>query len=264
MFIVWGRKVVRRKLGYIADFCPVCRELRPFTLNVVRRVSHVYYIPLGRGDELGHDRTCQECRTLYQAKDTTYLQVARRQMPFEELKRVTHPTLDAVIRDRLELEHRVRNGRLKLSPADRFAWIKAPFMYLSPRVEWRFASTHIDKEVGLAIIATLVLPFVVGNVTSAYFPDVTPQATAISICAGLSVIIWQLIGSGSRFMRREIIPVLARSLAPLQPTQQELEAVINEIRQGTHKIGRKVKPEQVLEQIHASVGAIGGVPRLLG
>ena len=260
MFIVWGRKVVRRKLGSVADFCPVCRNLGPFTLNVVRRVSHVYYIPLGRGDVLGHERTCQECRTPYQAKDTTYLQVARRRLPFEELKRVTYPTLDAAARDRLELEDRVRNGRLKLSSADRFAWIKAPFMYLSPRVEWRFASTHIDKEVGLAIIATLALPFVVGNVTRAYFPDVSPQATAISFCTGLSVVIWQLIGSGSRFMRREIIPVLARSLAPLQPTQQELEAVIHEIRQGTHKIGRKVK----LEQIQASVGAIGGVPKLSG
>jgi len=32
MFIVWGKKRVERKQGMVADFCPICREVRAFTL----------------------------------------------------------------------------------------------------------------------------------------------------------------------------------------------------------------------------------------
>lgn len=47
MIIVWGRKVVRRKAGYVADFCPCCRGLRPFMLYAHRSVAHIQRIPLG-------------------------------------------------------------------------------------------------------------------------------------------------------------------------------------------------------------------------
>ena len=136
---------------------------------------------------------------------------------------------------------------------------EGPLARAIPGYAHRSEQTAMAGAVGRALTRGEPLIVEAGTGTGKTFAYLVP-----ALLSGLSVIIWQLIGSGSRFMRREIIPVLARSLAPLQPTQQELEAVVNEIRQGTHKIGRKVKPEQVLEQIQASVGAIGGVPRLLG
>jgi hypothetical protein len=50
-------------------------------------------------------------------------------------------------------------------------------------------------------------------------------------------------------MRRQIVPALARSLRPLQPTQEEIEAVLGEIKQGTHKIARRLDPAELMEQI---------------
>lgn len=28
MFIIWGTKRVNTRLGYVADFCPICRDLQ--------------------------------------------------------------------------------------------------------------------------------------------------------------------------------------------------------------------------------------------
>jgi hypothetical protein len=261
MYIVWGKKIVRRKRGYVVDFCPICRELRPFTLYSIRRVSHVYYVSLGMGVELGHERTCLECGTVYEAKDTTYSQISRKRLTLDELKQGTFPNVDAVYQDRLALEERIRNGRAKLSPADRFALNKEPFMYLSARVNRRFATTHIDKGVGIAIIAAILLAIGVVRVTADYFPESLPEAAMISVAVGVAAIIWQAIASGPRYMRREILPILARCLQPLHPTEQELEAVITELGYGPYKIARKLKAGQVFEQIHAGMGAI--VPKAL-
>lgn len=256
MFIVWGKKITRRKRGYVVDFCPICRELRAFTLHSLRRVGHVYYIPLGLGEKIGHERTCLECGTAYQAKDTTYAQISRRRLSLDELKQATFPNVDAVYQDRMALEERIRNGRAKLSPADRFALIKEPFMFLSARVERRFATTHIDMGVGIAIVAAVLLPIAVVRVTTAYFPDLLPQATVGSLLVGVAAIIWQAFASGPRFMRQEVLPILSRCLQPLQPTEQELDAVISELRQGPYKIAHKLKAAQVFTRIHDEVGAI--------
>ena len=250
MIIVWGRKVIRRKAGYVADFCPCCRGLRIFTLYVHRSVAHIQHIPLGFGDEVGFSRVCHVCRAPYGARDTTYAKVSRRPLPLQELKQTTYPSLDNDSQERLALEENVRAGRVKLSRADRFAWVKAPFMYLSPRVER--GSMHMDKELAITLASCIVLYAFVGYVSRNYFPGLAVKINLIALVALTAVTVWQLRQSGSRFMRRQIIPALARSLKPLQPTQEEIEAVIAEIRQGTHKIGRRLEAAEVLEQIRGT------------
>ena len=32
MFVVWGKKHVYRKLGYVADFCEICRGPKAFLM----------------------------------------------------------------------------------------------------------------------------------------------------------------------------------------------------------------------------------------
>jgi hypothetical protein len=252
MFIAWGRKLVRRKLGYVADFCPVCRAQRVFGLLAIRSVRHFNYISLGRGDDVGYERTCDTCRTPYQANVATYASVSKKLASLEEIKTSTYPSLDAATKDRLALEDRVRTGRQRLTPAERFAWIKAPFMFLSARVERRFANVHLDKEVGFSLLGLVVLVMVVPPVARAFLPDSLEMVALVTCGVGFTVVIWQFIAAGPRFMRREILPVLAMSLKPLQPTREELESVVGEIKQGTHKIGRKVSVPQLVERINSN------------
>jgi len=66
-FIVWGKKRVTRNLGYVADFCPLCREPKPFLLQRIGMAGHVYYISAGEGELVGFHRTCQTCKTAFTA-----------------------------------------------------------------------------------------------------------------------------------------------------------------------------------------------------
>ena len=247
MIIVWGRKVVRRKAGYVADFCPCCRGLRPFTLYVHRSVAHIQRIPLGFGEEVGFDRVCNDCGAPYGATDTTYAKLSKRLLPLQELKRVTYPTLDSVSQERLALEEHVRTGRVRLSSEDRFAWVKAPFMYLAPQVER--GTLRLDKELTITLAGCIVLYLTAGYVSRNYFPEQALPVGLITLAVVLALMIWQLRASGLRFMRGQILPALARSLKPLQPTQEEIEAVIGEINRGSYKIGKSLAAAEVMEQI---------------
>ncbi|MOA70717.1 hypothetical protein D3C78_1998120 [compost metagenome] len=55
--------------------------------------------------------------------------------------------------------------------------------------------------------------------------------------------------SGRRFMKRQVIPVLAEYLRPLQPTEQELKSVLSELKQFRHKIGAKLKLADLQDQM---------------
>src|SRR5258706_9118781 len=44
MFIIWGKKRVTKSLGYVADFCPLCRDVRTFELVRVGLAGHIYYL----------------------------------------------------------------------------------------------------------------------------------------------------------------------------------------------------------------------------
>jgi hypothetical protein len=65
-----------------------------------------------------------------------------------------------------------------------------------------------------------------GERSKSHFPGLALQIGLTT----LAVMVWQLRESGSRLMRRQIVPALAPSL---RPTQEEIEAVLWEIKQGT-------------------------------
>jgi hypothetical protein len=247
MFIVWGRKIRRRRLGYVADYCPMCRAQRVFTLESIKSVRHVYYVSLGSGQLLGHERRCEECGTSFKANPATYASVSKTQLSLDELRQATYPNLEAATREQVALDERIR--RQKLSATERAALIKAPFLYLAARVERRFAATHVDAGVGLALAGALALLALAPVVTHWAPPDSALPVFLGALGLGAALVIWQVIASGPRFMRREIVPVLARALKPLQPTREELELVLGELKRVKQQIGRKLRAAELLESL---------------
>jgi hypothetical protein len=241
MFIVWGKKLVYRKIGYVADFCPICRAIKPFELKRVGSASHVYYVTAGEGQLVGYERTCKECDVSFRAEPTAYASVSKTLTPLDELRTQTFPNIDQALRDRLALEKRVQSDPMSLSPDERRALIRSPFLLLSPKVERRFASTHIDKEVGLSLVAGLALLLVVPALTHAVAADARDKLELICIVLVIVLVVWQGTLSSRRFMRRQVIPVLAGTISPLKPTESELKSVLAELKQLKHKIGTKLK-----------------------
>jgi hypothetical protein len=249
MFIIWGKKLVYRKLGHVADFCPICRTPKPFTLKRVGSAGHVYYISSGQGELVGYERTCQECGTSLQTEPTTYASISKNTVPLAELTRQTFPNLDQMLEARLALEEKVQHAPSSLSQEERYALIRSPFLILSPKVEKRFASTHIDKEIGFALIGALVLMMAGPALGHILAPDSEGAVLLTSLSLGFLMVVWQGIGAGGRFMRRQIVPVLAKCLLPLRPSDDELKSVLAELKQLRHKMGSKLKLADLRAQL---------------
>src|SRR3954470_11353636 len=176
MFIVWGKKIVYRSIGHVADFCPVCREKQAFELKRVGSASHVYYITAGEGELVGFERTCAGCRTAYRADPATYASVAKARGSLGQLAAQTFPNFDQVFRERIDLEARLRADPASITPEERQQLIRTPFIFLSQRVEKRFSSTHLDKEVGFSLLAALVLLVIGPGIARVIAPDSSDAA----------------------------------------------------------------------------------------
>ena len=250
MIIFWGRKTIRRKKGYVADFCPLCRTPNSFLLERVGSAGHIYGISFGEGKLVGFERTCQECGIAFAADPNTYVSFLKKPASLNELVIQTFPNLRVVLRERLALEEKIRQSPKTLAREERDALIRSPFLLLSAKVEKRFSAVHIDKGVGLSMIAALALVLVgLEGLKPIAPPDSQAELITIFFATGLSIVVWQIVMSGKRFMRRQIVPLLAKSLRPLQPSEPELAAALSELKKSKYKIGKKLKLEDLAEQL---------------
>lgn len=256
MFIVWGKKTVYRRLGYVADFCTTCRCSRSFAVQRVGMASHVYYITAGEGALVGFDRTCEECHTPYQADPNSYKSIAKKRGSVESLIRETFPNIADVWSERIALEARVRSEASSLAPEERVALIREPFLRLSPKVEARFASTHLDKEVGFAALGAIALLIASPAFAKAFMPDQAEPIFLTSLSLGVLLVVWQIAVSGQRYLRKQILPTLAIALKPLSPSESELKSILSELKAHGHKIGAKLRANDVWSSLAAKSGAL--------
>jgi hypothetical protein len=252
MFIVWGKKVVYRKLGHVADFCPICREVRAFEVRRVGVAGHVYYISFGDGELAGHDRTCRSCGIILKADLGSYASLSPTDAgPLEALIGQTFPNLREAAGDRLAIEEQVQQSPDSFSPDERRALLREPFLLLSPKVDQRFAAVHIDKEIGLALAAVLGLcilgPLLAAQLRSGAGFD----AFLIALALGAVLVVWMGVGAGRRYLARQVIPALATALRPLRPQEQELQQVLGELKSHKLKIGRKLRLADLQAQLKA-------------
>jgi hypothetical protein len=257
MIFIWGKKAVRHSIGYVADFCPVCRDLRRFEVKRIGMASHIYYIPLGEGALLGHVRTCAECGIDLNARPEVYKQVARARDGAAELAAQTRPDWQQVHAERLGLERHIATSADKL-PADLRKWlIREPFELLAPLVEQRFGRSQFEWRTAAAVVVLLVLIVIAAELSNAY-PTQFEWFYGPAFVIGIGGIVWQLMGVKKRYLESKIYPVIARSLRPIRPTMAELEAAAREIRAGGHKLGKLMDISALAREMKPAAGARSG------
>jgi hypothetical protein len=233
--------------------CPICREQKPFLLQRIGSARHFYYVSLGQGEFLRNEGTCQDCGVAIIAEPTTYASISKTLLPLADLARQTFPNFEEVRRERLALEKKVQSSPLSLVPQDRHALIRTPFLLLSPRVDRRYASTHIDKEIALSFVAALMLLFIGPALVREFVPAANHGYTVLLfLFLGIVLVGWQFVASGPRFLRRQVVPILAKGLRPLQPTEGELRTVLTELKELRHKIGAKMKLADLTSHLQIS------------
>jgi len=254
MFIVWGTKAVVRRLGYAADFCPICREIRAFQIQRIGKAGHLYGLTLGSGQLIGHERICLECGVTLRAEASTYQEIARKRPgpDLAALVAATFPRVRERHAERLAVEEQVARRPGSLEGGLRAALLREPFLLVSPEVERRFAQTQVDPRAAAAFGLGLVAALGVSALLARVVPggrSVAGGAFWVVFTAGIAAAVALGLQSGGRFLRSAVYPKVARALRPLDPSREELEEVLGELRRQGAKLGKKAK----LAEIQASL-----------
>ncbi|MBC8021756.1 MAG: hypothetical protein H7Y14_01470 [Burkholderiales bacterium] len=225
MLFIWGKKQVQRSLGYVADFCPVCRDLRVFQMKRLGLAGHFYYVSFGEGRLIAHVRTCTVCDIDLNGRPELYKAMNRNKLPATELAGLTRPDWQQAHASRLALERELTNAFGKV-PADvRKALIREPFDLLAPKVEDRMATTQFDGWVAAAVGVLFIL-IVIAVKAAEQFPGAGDYIWGAAWGFGLAAIASQFLLVRRRFFRKHVFPPLTLALRPLKPTRAELESAL--------------------------------------
>lgn len=252
MIFIWGKKYSFKQLGYAADFCPICRGPSAFRLRRRSLVPHVYYIPSGAGTVLGDERQCLQCRVEFNTDLARYDVLAKKRGSCEQLLAETFSGFAMVERNRLDIEKRIRRDPHEFSPADRQTLLRQPFELLANKVEADTRNLRVDAGVGLGFAAAIALLMIGVPLATRFAPDDTDMVTLTLLAIGVVIVVAQFALTSKRYVRREIGPLLVRSLAPLKPTEAELAAVVTPLRQQRVKIAKKLDLPDLMRKLEAA------------
>lgn len=252
MFFVWGKKHVTRKMGFVADFCPLCRKVSSFQLDRVGLAGHVYYVSFGKGELVGYTRKCMHCKTILNGNPDLYREVSKKLLAPGELQRLTFPNLHTQYAERLTLEQTIIHSPASLPGDTRRALLKEPFILLNPIVEKRFSSTQIDMQTGLTLLAVFVLVPFLSSLATKFAPTHVDEILLGLLLVGVGAVAAQGFLQTGRYFDKKIFPVLAPALKPLRPTTEEIASVIAELKKAELKFGKKLKQSDILEHLKRS------------
>ncbi len=111
MFIVWGTKSRQEDGGVVGDWCEGCRAPNFHKLTHYFKVSHVYYIPLGKGQHVGTTRQCTQCGTTSSCTASAYSRALTHQEALgrgiDQVLEATNPPLLAQVHKQRALEYQI-------------------------------------------------------------------------------------------------------------------------------------------------------------
>jgi len=249
MLLVWGRKWYTRKLGFVADFCEICRRPQPFRLARKSLVGHFWYLPMGSTHAVRHQGSCTQCATEVVTDRARYAQVLKKKPgSTRDLLATTLPNHEHVLQHRMAAERAVRDNLAALPAAARRDLLVRPFAALSPMVEQRFATTYLDAWSALAMLSFLVFPAMLQALFAVVSQDDRDLGLLVGLGLSLALVIGVTIGAKRRWIRKFVAPRLGDCLKPLQATGAEIEGIIGELKQHKHKLGKYLRASDLQAQ----------------
>ncbi len=242
MFIVFGEKTARRKLGFVAEDCPKCDAIRPVRITRVGMSPHIFWLPLGKGRLIGYYGVCQQCGGELDIDPTDYAFLSRKKVDsLTDLQNLTNPKLDP-------------NNRDAVAAFERFERIRKPLLRANHDLQERYAGgTRFDRTSGLAFLVTLAIPVIMFTTDLTFLSYPVQQAIGT---ASIWAFILGLIGSivlvarePRRFFRRELEPQLVKELLVVNARADELDDCLKLIKKYEYRVYDHVSTRRLMEQI---------------
>lgn len=263
-FFISGRRLTTKKMGLVAEFCPVCRRITSFAIDRIGVASTIFLIHFGSGRQIGHLGTCQECGCSREMDILHYPVLEKRPaVTIEALAKTTSPAIAETYKERLELEKQICMNPRKIAPGTRRELLLEPFKYLSADTEKHcHALLNADQHSNLAFLCTLLWPFVfflsIAGINSLFKIDIARHpsydkilgpALGLLLLAGIILTLVLMFLSSGRYINKVIMPSLIRALTPLRPSLEELQEALATFKNAGLIIGRKISARK----LHAAI-----------
>jgi hypothetical protein len=254
MLIIHGTKQTEKKLGVVADYCPLCHSLRPFDLLRRGTVGHLYYIPLGKSTLLGHFVHCRTCGGELATSPTRYAAIEKRAgLDIDTLAHVTLPNWSELHHERLAIRELLRHSPHTVSAEVRQQMLLEILRILDPPVQVRYRSTAFDTRAGLVCFFSF-LAFIAIEIAAYHGPPDSRESTIttswIVLGLGLVYTLIETIRGRYRFVQSVTLPALIRAWRPIQPTDDEVRSTFSTARRVDVQIARKLTPEIVIHELN--------------
>ncbi|MGD1906100.1 MAG: DnaJ C-terminal domain-containing protein [Leptolyngbyaceae cyanobacterium] len=256
----WLHKRVFRKLGYVADFCPICGTVRPFALFKLRFTPWLTFGVLPTDPRSGklaeHVGDCQKCSVRIPMNVERYRSISQRlsadiNADLPVLTQETFPNVREHYRERFDaMEILWKNPESPQAKKIRASLIEEPFWLLAPLATER---SMVDVEILTLLalgIAGVVLMFL-------HADEPVPQWSfwvGLPMTLGPLLPMWVIVMlARQRFLRKK---QLQERLNSLQPTLLELQTCVNTLRQKQYPL-RWISSGQKLFDFLQSTGQRG-------
>ncbi len=239
-------KVLRvRPVGVTSDFCPVCRCERRFKLALAGH--HRYTLCLDRGPvgQIHHELTCVVCAArVERSADERDVRV----VPGKGAVGTHEPEALPIVRSRIEdcarMEQARREGKLK--PDQREELIRHA-MYCFARIYDEDSFERLTPFVKLLILLGCLLVMALGY----WGWRESGNVWALVGAAGAVVTIFGalLYWVTKHSPRKRVRGWLAQSLAPLDPSREEIRRIRAELQGSRIKAGFRIRSDKLIAKI---------------
>lgn len=243
MYIPFGRINDHRLLGRAADFCPFCRGFQPFRILQVESIRRFYAIPLGGRIAVGRSKVCETCGLLSPAPADRYQALSNDpEADLETLIAETNPDIRRNWASRLLLEERIATR--KLTSGERATLLREPFEMAGEVLDRRNVEGKLDLPSNLGCLGSFLLP-VVCMVTLPLVwkasSDAIELVTIAVVGCCLVFTFLAIVTDARRHARRAVVPRLVESLRPLDPSAEEIDQILESLRQANSPLAEVVK-----------------------
>lgn len=249
MYLQIGEKIIESKVGYVANFCPICRSVQSHSLYEQKNAVVLYEVIQIKDNEVyDYFAECDMCKFQSFINTNNFSKISKEHLKLRDLISETYPNIYENYSKRFVLEDTIKKDPMSLLKEERHSLIFESFKIVDP---FMYKNHHsdivVDKQAqnyGLLIVFSILG----GCLLSDYNTNFAIVGFALAFIF-LTLFVYQLATSKSRFRQEFILPLISKALLPLKPKKSELEMVYSELARQNFFIVEKIKIEQVLKEI---------------
>jgi hypothetical protein len=256
-FPVDSKKTFAR-IGRVADYCGICRAIRPLAVDETDEFARFLKIPLGFTRETTIKGTCEACGLVMPLDCESYAAISEfRDLDVYSLLRETFPEIASVRAEVLARAERLELAPHELSAEDRAKLIEDSLRAAALMVHDIHGRDSITDQrsrdgcllTGFFLIVTVGVTMFVKD--EAWSRRLCMFFLAVMLWTGCRALVYR-IRRTPRALRKQIHPMLGRSLCALNPSLQEIEDALERMRQDNVVQTRRLRPDKVCEAVQLS------------